>query len=90
MEHKTIKIDNELLFKIVKTYNNQCVCVCVQQYKDELNMKVGDVIYLRDKNFKKKYKSFGEIIAFGNNNKVIIKYTPDLESVKYLLCRWGL
>lgn len=44
---KNIWIDN-LLFKITKLYTTQYVCACREQTKNELDLKVGDTVFMKD------------------------------------------
>ena len=45
---KNIWINNLLLFKISKVYSTQYICVCSKQYIDELDMQVGDIIFMKN------------------------------------------
>jgi hypothetical protein len=68
---KNIWIDNLLLFKIYKVYLTQHLCLCTKQTQDELNMQVGDIIFIKDTQKKASYRRLGEIRGF-NGNKVIV------------------
>ena len=72
---KIIWIDNLCLFKIKKIYSTQYLCICSQEYKNNLDMKVGDIIFMKEKINSKSYKRLGEIKAF-SNNKVIVSIMP--------------
>ncbi len=74
---KNIWIDNLLLFKILKVYSTQYLCVCAEQYKIELDMIVGDVIFMKDTKRPASYRRLGEIRAF-NGNKVIVGVMCDI------------
>lgn len=74
---KIIWIDNLLLFKMIKVYSTQYLCVCSKQYKNDLDMKVGDIIFMKDIIKPKSYKRLGEIRAF-NGNKVIVCIMADI------------
>ena len=72
---KNIWIDNLLLFKILKIFSTQYLCVSSQEYITELDMKVGDIIFMKIK--PNSYKRLGEIKAF-NGNKVIVSVMSDI------------
>ncbi len=72
---KNIWINNLLLFKILKAFSTQYICVSSQQCITELDMKVGDIIFMKIN--KKSYKRLGKIKAF-NGNKVIVGVMSDI------------
>jgi len=74
---KIIWIDNLLLFKIIKVYSTQYLCICPTQYKDELEMEVGDIIFMKDRLNPRSYKRLGEIRAF-NDRKIIVSVMADI------------
>lgn len=74
---KIIWIDNLLLFKIISVYSTQYLCICAEQYKNELDMEVGDIIFMRLENKPKIYRRLGEIKAF-NDRKVIVGVMGDI------------
>ena len=74
---KIIWIDNLLLFKIIKVYKTQSLYICAEQYKEELDMKIDDFIFIKDIKKPKSYRRLGKIIAF-NGNKVIISFMTDI------------
>jgi len=74
---KNIWINNLLLFKIKKKYSIQYLCICDIQYKNELNMQVGDIIFIKDPEKSKLYGRLGEIKAL-NRNKVIVSIMNDI------------
>ena len=74
---KNIWINNLLLFKILKIYSTQYICVCSEQYKNELDMQVGDIIFMKDTIRPASYRRLGEIRAF-NGNKVIVGVMNDI------------
>jgi hypothetical protein len=72
-----IWIDNLLLFKPLKLYPTQCLCVCSEQYKNELDMQIGDIIFIKDNIRPSSYRRLGEIRSF-NGNKVIVGVMGDI------------
>ena len=66
-----IYVDDLLLFKHEKTWNTTNMYISCRQYIEELNMNVGDNVYIRQKTNKNKYDYAGHIIAI-NGRKVII------------------
>ena len=74
---KIIWINNFLLFKILKVYSTQYLCVCLEQYKNELDMQVGDIIFMKKTISSTSYRRLGEIKAF-NENKVIVGVMSDI------------
>lgn len=72
---KNIWIDNLLLFKILKVFSTQYLCISSQEYIIELDMKVGDIIFMKIK--PNSYRRLGEIKAF-NGNKVIVGVMGDI------------
>lgn len=68
-----IWINNHLLFKLAKKYDAQSLYVCSTQYKEELNMEIGDIIYMKDNNKARTYELLGTIKAF-NRNKIIVEH----------------
>ena len=74
---KNIWINNLLLFKIKKKYSIQYLCICDIQYKNELNMQVGDIIFIKDPEKSKLYGRLAEIKAL-NRNKVIVSIMNDI------------
>lgn len=72
---KNIWIDNLLLFKILKIFSTQYLCVSSQEYITELDMKVGDIIFMKIK--PNSYKRLGEIKAF-KEKKVIVSVMSDI------------
>ena len=81
--HKTklIWIDNLLLFKIIKKYSYQSLCICANSYKIELEIKIGDIIIIKDKDKNNTYIRLGSIKAF-NGNKVIVSIMSDIKRSK--------
>ena len=79
---KIILIDDLLLFKIVQRQSKsmQYLCICSTQYKDELNMEVGDIIFIKTKKNSKFYERLGEIRGF-NERKVIVGFMSDIGKV---------
>lgn len=75
---KLIWIDNLLLFKITNVYLTQYLCVCSNQYKDDLDMKVGDIVFIKDRIYPNLYRRLGEIKGFNNNRNVIIGVMGDI------------
>ena len=81
---KLIFIDDILRFKIINIYTShkQYLCVCSREYcQDELDMNVGDYIFMRVT--PKKYKRLGIIKSFsdskiGNITKIIIGLMTDI------------
>lgn len=74
---KNIWIDNLLLFKILKVFSTQYLCISSQKYITELDMKVGDIIFMKIKSKSNSYGRLGEIRAF-NGNKVIVGVMGDI------------
>lgn len=72
-----IWIDNLLLFKILKSYSTQHICICSEEYKNELDMKVGDIIFMKDIIKPRSYRRLGEIRAF-NGKKIIVGIMDDI------------
>ena len=67
-----IYVNNLLLFKHEKTWNAKKMYISCRQYIEELNMNIGDNVYIRTKTNKNKYDYAGHIIAI-NGRKVIIE-----------------
>lgn len=74
---KIIWIDNLLLFKILEVYSSQYLCVCSKEYQNELDMKVGDILFMKDRIYPNLYRRLGEIRGF-NDKKVIIGIMRDI------------
>jgi hypothetical protein len=76
---KILLIDNLLLFKIMKVFKKQpqYLCVCSEEYKNELDMKIGDIIFIKDTIKQKSYKRLGEIKAFNKKN-IIVSIMSDI------------
>ncbi len=74
---KLIWINDLNLFKIQKKYSTQYLCICAQQYINELKMEVGDVIFIKDNLRLMSYKRLGYIKAF-NGRKIIIGIMDDI------------
>ncbi len=72
-EPKNIKIDNLLLFKCVKHYDNQSMYISCRQYIEELDMNVEDTLFLRNHPTARTYSNIGHIKAI-NGNKVIVGF----------------
>jgi len=66
-----IYVDDLLLFKHEKTWNTKNMYISCRQYIEELNMNVGDKVYIKQKTNKNKYDYAGHILAI-NGRKVII------------------
>ena len=79
MSNKNIWIDNLLLFKIrvLYIYPRQYLCECSEEYKNELNMEIGDIIFMQDRIYPRKYKRLGKILAF-NERKIIVGFMSDI------------
>jgi hypothetical protein len=75
---KLVWIENNLLFKIIKVYSTQMVCICVNFYKEELGLEIGDIIFIKDRNKKKSFRRLGIIKAFNEPNKIIVGIMPDI------------
>ena len=76
---KIIWIDNLLLFKVEKLFRKypQYLCVCSEEYKNELDMKIGDIIFIKDTIKPRSYRRLGKIMYF-NRKKVIISVINDI------------
>ena len=58
---KIIWIDDLVSFKIIKVYPSQCLCNCSEQYKNDLNMEVGDIVFMKHRIKPNFYRRLGEI-----------------------------
>jgi len=76
---KNLWITNLLLFKIMKVFpkKSQYLCVCSEGYKNELDMKVGDVVFIKDTIKTRSYRRLGEIRAIVGK-KVIVGIMGDV------------
>lgn len=70
-------INNLLLFKLEKKYSTQYRCVCSEQYINELDMKINDILFVKDTIKPNSYKRLGFIKAI-NNKTVIVGILPDI------------
>jgi|688.fasta_scaffold1280627_1 hypothetical protein len=75
---KLIWVDDLLAFKIIRVYTTQYLCVCVNAYKEQLDMNVGDIVFIRDTIKVRSYKRLGPIKAFNEPNKVIVGIMADI------------
>lgn len=84
---KLIWVDNILLCKLIrltkkikKRPTQYYLFLCAKEYKDELNMNIGDVIFLKNEYKPKLYERFGVIKAFIQNKlyNVIIEVMPHI------------
>ena len=76
--NKNIWVRNLDLFKIDRTCPTQHYCVCSEQYKHELDMQVGDILFVKDTIKTKSYRRLGEIMALENKNKIIVRVMGDI------------
>lgn len=72
-----IWIDNSLLFKIAFTNKTQYVCICSEEYKNQLNMNIGDIVFMKDATKLKSYRRLGKIKAF-DGRKIIVSAMCDI------------
>lgn len=75
---KLIWVDNLLLFKITNTYSTQQLCISSKDYIEELDMTIGDIVFLRDKYKPQSYARLGKLVAMTETNKVIIQTMPNI------------
>ena len=75
--NKNIWVDNLDLFKIHRTYPTQHLCVCSQDYQTDLDMQVGDIVFMKDIIKPKSYRRLGEIRGF-NRRKIIVGIMADI------------
>jgi hypothetical protein len=75
---KLVWIENNSLFKIIKVYSTQYLCICSNSYKEELALEIGDTIFIKDENRQKSFKRLGIIKAFNEPNKIIISIMSDI------------
>jgi hypothetical protein len=52
--------------------------VCVSSYKEELNLEIGDIIFIRDEYKPQSFRRLGPIKAFNSPNKVIVGVMSDI------------
>jgi hypothetical protein len=74
---KLIWVNNNKLFKITKVIKLKYLCICSSEYKEELNLQIGDIIFLKDYIKIRSYKRLGKIISF-DKKKVIIESIGDI------------
>jgi len=74
---KLIWINSHLLFKISNRYSTQYLCYCSEDYRDELSMEIGDIVFMKDTTNVNKYRILGEIRAI-DRRKIIIGKMDDI------------
>lgn len=72
-----IWVDDLLQFKIERVFANQYLCMCSEQYKEELGMTVGSVIFIKDSLKPSSYKRLGPIKAI-DGRKIIVGVMGDI------------
>ncbi len=74
--NKLIWIDDLELFKVISKENSVLTCVCDNTYQSELNMNIGDTVFIRHEYKAQYYKRLGSIVQFKNLINITIEYKP--------------
>lgn len=77
---KLVWIENRLLFKITKSLPKVILCICNNTYKSDLELEVGDIIFLKTGDRPRTWERLGAILAFATPNKVIIGSMSEIKS----------
>ncbi len=74
--NKLIWIDDLESFKVIEKENSVLTCVCANTYQKNLDMNIGDTVFIRHEYKDEYYKRLGQIIQFKNLINVTIEYKP--------------